>query len=92
MRLMTLLIMVFLCLGGAAQAVTESSCARVKIEIAQELTLERVAFDATMVIHNKITDQDLTDIPTVGPHVLLLPTILSQPMSISKTKNSMRSI
>ncbi len=54
MRLMTLLIMVFLCLGGTAQAVTESSCARVKIEIAQELTLERVAFDATMVIHNKI--------------------------------------
>ncbi|MCF6179157.1 MAG: hypothetical protein L3J63_07185, partial [Geopsychrobacter sp.] len=40
----------------------ESSCARVKIEILQELTVERVAFDAKMVIYNKIPDKALSDI------------------------------
>ena len=54
MRLMTLLIMVFLCLGDAAQAVTESSCARVKIEIAQDLTDIRV--DVVIKEHSKGTD------------------------------------
>lgn len=38
-------------LAPAAQA-QETTCARVKIEIKQELTLERQAFDAEMKIHN----------------------------------------
>lgn len=61
MRLGVLLAIVMCCFGGIAQA-AESSCARVQIEILQELTLERVAFDAKMVIHNKIPDKALTDI------------------------------
>jgi beta propeller repeat protein len=61
MRLLALFAMLFCLFGGVAQA-AESTCARVQIEILQELTLERVAFDAKMVIHNKIPDKDLTDI------------------------------
>lgn len=40
----------------------ESACARVKIEIPQELTLERVAFDAKLVITNNLPDKELTNI------------------------------
>ena len=38
------------------------ACSEVKIEIAQELTLERIAFDAKMVITNNVPDKDLTNI------------------------------
>ena len=38
------------------------ACATVTIEIPQELTLERIAFDAKMAITNSIPDKDLTDI------------------------------
>lgn len=37
-------------------------CSKVSIEILQELTLERIAFDAKMVITNNVPDKDLTDI------------------------------
>ena len=40
----------------------ESLCANVKIEIKQELTLERQAFEATMKINNGLTDADMTDV------------------------------
>ncbi|PNU20709.1 hypothetical protein C2E25_05675 [Geothermobacter hydrogeniphilus] len=55
------ILVVLVCLPGVARA-ADSACARVQIEIAQEMTLERVAFDAKLVIHNKIPDKDLTDI------------------------------
>lgn len=45
--------------GGTA---SDTSCARVSIEILQELTLERTAFDAKMVIHNNLPDRDLEDV------------------------------
>ncbi|MCG8314082.1 MAG: dockerin type I domain-containing protein [Pseudomonadales bacterium] len=40
----------------------ESICARVKIEIKQELTLERQAFDANMVINNGLDGVTLEDV------------------------------
>ena len=40
----------------------EDACALVKIEIAQELTLERIAFDARLVITNNIADQNLENV------------------------------
>lgn len=40
----------------------ETACSKVSIEILQELTLERIAFDAKMVITNNIPDKDLTNI------------------------------
>jgi len=46
------------CLSFAA----ESACARVSIEIAQELTLERIAFDAKLIIHNNLPDKDLENV------------------------------
>jgi beta propeller repeat protein len=61
MRLMVLIVLLCCFSEGIAQA-AESACARVSLEIAQELTLERVAFDAKLVIHNKIPDKDLTNI------------------------------
>ncbi|HEU4401581.1 MAG TPA: hypothetical protein VFT43_05700, partial [Candidatus Polarisedimenticolia bacterium] len=42
-----------------AQAQPASICARVKIEIQQRLTFERVAFDARLVVTNNLTDQPL---------------------------------
>lgn len=50
-----------ICLFPAA-ACGESICARVKIEIRQELTLERQAFDAHMRINNGLTDRSLEDV------------------------------
>lgn len=46
-------------LGDAAE---DAVCARVKIEIVQELTLERQGFDAQMKIHNTLEGVDLTDV------------------------------
>ena len=61
MRLVAFIAILFCCFPvEVVQA--ESACARVSLEIAQELTLERVAFDAKLVIHNKIPDRDLTNI------------------------------
>lgn len=49
-------------LAGNPALAADSACARVSIEIAQELTLERVAFDAKLVIHNNLPDKDLENI------------------------------
>lgn len=38
------------------------ACSNVKMEILQELTIERVAFDAKMTITNNVPDQDLSGI------------------------------
>ncbi|MDR6841141.1 hypothetical protein [Pseudoxanthomonas sacheonensis] len=57
--------MVALCLLGLAiapVAAQESVCARVKIEIKQELTLERQAFDAEMRITNSLPTTPLTEV------------------------------
>ena len=69
---------IWLLLGNSQIAsAQETVCARVKIEIKQELTLERQAFDAEMKIHNttdtsvienvgvdvKITDENGTPVP-----------------------------
>lgn len=43
----------------------ETVCARVKIEIKQELTLERQAFDAEMKISNTLDASSLTDVGVV---------------------------
>lgn len=40
----------------------ETACSKVSLEILQELTLERVAFDAKLVITNNIPDKDLNNI------------------------------
>lgn len=40
----------------------DTVCASVRIEIQQEVTLERQAFDATMKIHNGLADVPLTDV------------------------------
>ena len=49
--------------GVAAAA--DSLCASVKIEIWQELTLERQAFEANMKISNGLTGISLTDVAVV---------------------------
>lgn len=48
--------------AATAQAEEKSVCAEVKIEIAQELTMERQAFEATMRIANTLEGVDLEDI------------------------------
>jgi hypothetical protein len=49
-------------LPGSARAADDSTCARVKIEIKQELTLERQAFDAEMRITNGLSSISLEDV------------------------------
>jgi hypothetical protein len=49
-------------LPGSARAADDSTCARVKIEIRQELTLERQAFDAQMRITNGLSSISLEDV------------------------------
>ena len=48
-------------LAGPAAA-QETVCARVKIEVKQELALERQAFEATMKINNALDNASLTDV------------------------------
>ncbi len=55
-----LLITVGLLLGQSSGAL--AACAKVSIEILQELTIERAAFDAKLVITNGIPDQSLQDV------------------------------
>lgn len=59
-RVIIVLIPLFLLIPSFLWA--ETACSRVSIEILQELTLERIAFDAKMVITNNIPDKDLTNI------------------------------
>jgi beta propeller repeat protein len=55
-----MLIALGLLLGQTSAAF--AACAKVSIEILQELTVERTAFDAKMVITNGIPDQTLQDV------------------------------
>ena len=48
--------------ASTSNAQEETICAVVKIEIKQELTLERQAFDAEMIIHNGFDDISLEDV------------------------------
>jgi len=54
-----------LLLSGMAAHAQETICARVKIEIKQELTLERQAFDAEMKISNTLANASLSDVGVV---------------------------
>lgn len=54
-----------LALWGAAAHAQETICARVKIEIKQELTLERQAFDAQMKINNTTTTGAIENVSVV---------------------------
>ncbi|TDT38605.1 hypothetical protein DES49_2588 [Halospina denitrificans] len=56
------LVVVLALLAATAHAEEESVCAEVKIEIAQELTMERQAFEATMRIANTLDGVALEDI------------------------------
>ena len=60
--LSTGLLAVLLLATHARVAAQEAICAVVKIEIKQELTLERQAFDAEMRIHNALTDRSLENV------------------------------
>lgn len=51
--------------GTAVGAEDETVCARVKIEIKQELTLERQAFDAEMKISNSLDSGDISEVKVV---------------------------
>lgn len=56
----TTVLLAFAVTGGAHAQ--ESVCARVKIEIKQELTLERQAFDAEMRVTNSLPVTPLTQV------------------------------
>ncbi len=45
-----------------APSISWAVCSTVSIQIPQQLTLERIAFDAKMVITNNVPDKDLTNI------------------------------
>jgi hypothetical protein len=50
-----LLVGFLVCFAAGARAADDAVCAQVKIEIKQELTLERQAFDAHMRINNGLS-------------------------------------
>lgn len=52
----------FAALFAPRTSVAIGACSNVKMEILQELTIERVAFDAKMVITNNVPDQGLSSI------------------------------
>ena len=61
-------LMLVLAIGGGTNRVAlaqETVCAEVKIEIAQELTIERQAFEAKLKIENTLTDKSINDINVV---------------------------
>ena len=63
MKVFTLMIGCCLSLFHTAVSATEDTiCAMVKLEIAQELTLERQGFEAIMQINNALEDKSLTDV------------------------------
>ncbi|MCB2154762.1 hypothetical protein KQI84_07730 [bacterium] len=49
-------------MGLAVSHASAQTCARVKIQIKQELTFERVAFDARLTLANNLTDKALTNV------------------------------
>lgn len=58
LALLTLMSVISLATPRASKA----ACAKVKLEILQELTLERIAFDAKMGIENNVPDKDITNV------------------------------
>lgn len=62
MRVAAALLLLGAIVPAAAQ---ETLCARVKIEIKQELTLERQAFDAEMKINNTLDNASLTEVSVI---------------------------
>lgn len=57
-----LFVMLVLSVLSVGQAQSSTACARVSIEILQELTMERVAFDAKLVITNNLPSTSLENI------------------------------
>ena len=64
-RFMTGLALLAAGLTPLAAPAQETVCAKVKIEIKQELTLERQAFDAEMKINNTTTSSVIEDVSVV---------------------------
>jgi hypothetical protein len=65
MKRLALLLMGMLLTFGLSmvgESAAHAACAKVSIEILQELTLERVAFDAKLVLTNGIPDQSLQNV------------------------------
>lgn len=60
--IVSVLVGVLLCFQGVSAPLSEAACAKVSMEILQQLTIERVAFDAKMAITNGIPDQALQNI------------------------------
>ena len=61
-RVFTALLAAMMLLPVTSQASGDTICAKVKIEIVQELTLERQAFDAKMKITNGLTTASLDNV------------------------------
>ncbi len=55
-------VFIFIIAQGAPVRAADSICAKVELEIAQELTMERVAFDAKLVLTNNLPYKDLQNI------------------------------
>ena len=68
-QLLWFLVLIQIFIPGVIRSAQSSVCARVKIEIRQELTLERQAFDAEMIINNGLTNVALKDI-SVNVHFM----------------------
>lgn len=61
-RLLMIAAVVLLAIAAPCVVFAETACSKVQLEISQELTLERIAFDAKMVITNNVADKSLTDV------------------------------
>jgi beta propeller repeat protein len=59
---LTILLLTFLLMMWPPSVSHASVCSKVSMEILQELTMERIAFDAKMVITNNIPDKNLANI------------------------------
>jgi beta propeller repeat protein len=62
MKRLLFLLLVILTVPAASANAADSACAKVVLEILQELTLERVAFDAKLVLTNNLLTKDLEKI------------------------------
>lgn len=60
-----MVLMTLAALAGLTAVAADSVCATVKIEIRQELALERQAFEARMRINNGLTGINLTDVAVI---------------------------
>ncbi len=55
-------LLLYLLLQVVSPAASEAACAKVSIELLQSLTLERIAFDAKMVLTNNVPDTPLENL------------------------------